>query len=45
MFLVSTTRDVQGVARHDDRELTSPGPVTADCRRVWTEREAEDIDP
>jgi branched-chain amino acid aminotransferase len=45
MFLVSTTRDVQGVAHLDDREITSPGPVTADCRRVWAEREAEDIDP
>jgi branched-chain amino acid aminotransferase len=45
MFLVSTTRDVQGVARHDDREFPAPGPVTADCRRVWTEREAEDVDP
>jgi branched-chain amino acid aminotransferase len=45
MFLVSTTRDVQGVARWDDRELTAPGPVTQDCRQVWSEREAEDVDP
>lgn len=45
VFLVSTTRDVQGVSRCDDRELRSPGPVTADCRRVWRDREAEDIDP
>ncbi len=45
VFLVSTTRDVQGVERWDDRELTAPGPVTEDCRRVWREREAEDVDP
>jgi branched-chain amino acid aminotransferase len=45
IFLVSTTRDVQGVARWDDRELSAPGPVTQDCRRVWSEREAEDVDP
>jgi len=45
IFLVSTTRDVQGVTRCDDRVLTAPGPVTAGCARVWTEREAGDIDP
>lgn len=45
IFLVSTTRNVQGLARCDDRELAAPGPVTADCQRVWAEREAEDLDP
>ena len=45
VFLVSTTRDVQAVARWNDRELTAPGPVTADCRAVWEERAAQDVDP
>jgi branched-chain amino acid aminotransferase len=45
VFLVSTTRDVQAVTRCDDRELTGPGPVTADCQRVWAEREAKHSDP
>jgi branched-chain amino acid aminotransferase len=45
VFLVSTTRDVQAVSRCDDRELAAPGPVTADCRRLWMQREAEDVDP
>ncbi len=41
IFLVSTTRDVQGVARWDDRELQAPGPVTREALAVWREREAE----
>ena len=45
IFLVSTTRDVQPVRRCDDRELDVPGPVTAECMAVWTEREAADLDP
>jgi branched-chain amino acid aminotransferase len=45
VFLVSTTRDVQAVSRCDDRELPAPGPVTAEARRVWIEREAADVDP
>ena len=31
IFLASTTRDVQGVARWDDRELEAPGPVTTEA--------------
>ena len=31
-FLVSTTRDVQAIARWDDRDLPAPGPVTAAVR-------------
>ena len=31
IFLVSTTRDVQGVTRWDDRELEAPGPVTREA--------------
>lgn len=45
IFLVSTTRDVQAVTRCDDRELVGPGPVTAECQRVWAVREAKDVDP
>src|SRR6478672_9590099 len=40
-FLASTTRDVQAIARWDDRELEAPGPVTTEVRKVWHEREAE----
>ena len=45
IFLVSTTRDVQAVSRCDDRELETPGPVTAECRAVWQSREPKDTDP
>ncbi|WGX99301.1 aminotransferase class IV [Nocardioides sp. L-11A] len=41
VFLVSTTRDVQGVHRWDDRELPAPGPVTQQAAAAWREREAE----
>jgi branched-chain amino acid aminotransferase len=45
LFLVSTTRDVQPVRLCDGREIGSPGPVTAACLKLWTEREAADLDP
>jgi len=45
VFLVSTTRDVQAVERCDGRELRAPGPVTEECRAMWSEREAADVDP
>jgi branched-chain amino acid aminotransferase len=41
IFLVSTTRDVQAVARWDERELSAPGPVTTEVREVWQQREPE----
>src|SRR6478672_7715550 len=41
VFLVSTTRDVQGVSAWDDRELPAPGPVTAEAAAVWAKREPE----
>lgn len=41
MFLVSTTRDVQGISRWDDRAVTAPGPVTTEVARVWRDREPE----
>jgi branched-chain amino acid aminotransferase len=40
-FLTSTTRDVQGIHRWDDRDLPAPGPVTTEVRKVWHEREAD----
>jgi branched-chain amino acid aminotransferase len=45
IFLVSTTRDVQAVTSCDGRELVGPGPITQECRRIWTEKEAESVDP
>ena len=44
-FLASTTRDVQAIARWDDRELPAPGPVTRACAETWRSREAETMDP
>ncbi len=41
VFLVSTTRDVQGVHRWDDRTLEAPGPVTKQAAALWQEREGE----
>ncbi|ABL81872.1 MULTISPECIES: aminotransferase class IV [unclassified Nocardioides] len=41
VFLVSTTRDVQAVARWDEREVPAPGPVTTAVREVWRSREPE----
>lgn len=41
IFLVSTTRDVQGVHRWDDRELPAPGEVTRAAAQRWRERESE----
>lgn len=45
IFLVSTTRDVQPVARCDDRQVEAPGPVTQEAMDAWATNEAEDIDP
>lgn len=45
IFLVSTTRDVQGVLRCDDRDLEAPGPVTREVASVWARKERENLDP
>jgi branched-chain amino acid aminotransferase len=45
IFLVSTTRDVQGVSRCNDRELPAQGPVTLEAMKVWAQKELESIDP
>lgn len=39
VFLTSTTRDVQPVARWDGHDLPAPGPLTRDAQRVWASRE------
>lgn len=44
-FLASTTRDVQAIARWDDRTLPGPGPVTSEVAAAWRSREAESMDP
>ena len=44
-FLVSTTRDVQAIARWDHRDLPAPGPVTKQCAETWATREAETMEP
>jgi branched-chain amino acid aminotransferase len=45
IFLMSTTRDVQGVHRIDHRELQAPGPITRELMGLWSTREAERPDP
>ncbi|MFC5730131.1 MULTISPECIES: aminotransferase class IV [Nocardioides] len=45
IFLASTTRDVQGVHRWDDRDLPAPGPITQAALRAWREREVELLGP
>jgi branched-chain amino acid aminotransferase len=45
VFLASTTRDVQGVHRWNDRELVAPGPITRGVMAEWAKREAESLDP
>ena len=45
IFLASTTRDVQGVHRWNDRALDAPGPVTREALATWRRREAEHADP
>jgi branched-chain amino acid aminotransferase len=46
IFLTSTLRDVQSVARVDGRDVSAaPGPVTTKAMRVFEERAAADPDP
>jgi branched-chain amino acid aminotransferase len=45
IFLVSTTRDVQGVASCDGRALDAPGPLTRRAMEVWAEGESRGMDP
>lgn len=45
VFLTSSTRDVQGQHRVDDRTLDAPGPVTLEAARAFAALVATDIDP
>lgn len=45
IFLLSTTRDVQGVHRLDSRDLDAPGPVTRGLMELWETKEADQPDP
>ena len=45
VLLVSTTRDVQGVHRCNDRDLAAPGPVTREASEAWQAGERAGIDP
>jgi branched-chain amino acid aminotransferase len=46
IFLTSSLRDIQAVARLDGRTLPgAPGPVTAKAMRVFDERSAAGMDP
>jgi len=45
IFLMSTTRDIQGVHGIDGRETQSPGPLTSRLMDLWAAKAAEDPDP
>ena len=45
VFLTSSTRDVQGQHRVDDRALDAPGPVTTEVAGAFADLVAKDIDP
>lgn len=45
VFLTSSTRDVQGQHRIDERDLEAPGPVTRRVARAFARLVADDLDP
>jgi branched-chain amino acid aminotransferase len=45
IFLASTTRDVQGVHRWNERELAAPGPVTREAMAAWASGQSKSLDP
>ncbi|WP_371402015.1 aminotransferase class IV [Kribbella sp. NBC_00662] len=45
IFLTSTTRDIQGIHRVDDRELTAPGTITAQVAKIFADRSAGEPNP
>jgi len=45
VFLTSSTRDVQGQHRVDDRTFAAPGPVTRDAAAAFADLVARDVDP
>lgn len=45
VFLTSTTRDVQAIHRVDDRDLRTPGTITAQAAKIFTERSTQNLNP
>ena len=45
VMITSSTRDVQAVARVDDRRLQAPGPLARRATAVFREQAAADLDP
>ncbi|WP_405058451.1 aminotransferase class IV [Kribbella sp. NBC_01505] len=45
IFLTSTTRDVQGIHKVNDRELSAPGSITAQAMKIFADRSLEDLNP
>ena len=45
VFLTSTTRDIQGIHRADDRDLPAPGTVTAQVAKIFADRSADEPTP
>ena len=45
VFLTSTTRDIQGIHRADDRDLPAPGTVTAQVAKIFADRSADEPNP
>jgi len=45
VFLTSSTRDVQGQHRVDDRSYDAPGPVTREAAAAFADLVARDVDP
>jgi len=45
VFLTSSTRDVQGQHRVDDRRLEAPGPVTREAAAAFADLVRRDVDP
>lgn len=45
VFLTSSTRDVQGLHRVDDRVLDAPGPCTRAVAEAFARLAADDVDP
>ncbi|WP_370892109.1 aminotransferase class IV [Janibacter sp. GXQ6167] len=45
VFATSTTKDVLGIRRVDDREFAAPGPVTARVAQAFADASARGIDP
>ncbi|MRK01486.1 4-amino-4-deoxychorismate lyase [Aeromicrobium sp. S22] len=45
VILVGTTRNVQAIAKVDDRELPAPGPITQRVQAIWAREVMRGMDP